>query len=64
MDGYELAARLREQLPDLTLFAITGYGQESDRQRARDAGFQEHLTKPVDITNLCRLLGEDRAMAE
>ena len=48
MDGYELAARLRE-LPELNgvrLFALTGYGQESDRQRTRDAGFDHHFTKP------------------
>jgi len=51
MDGYELAARLR-QLPGLAsvrLIAVTGYGQESDRQRTRDAGFEYHLVKPVDL---------------
>ena len=51
MDGYELAAHLRE-LPGLAgvrLVALTGYGQESDRQRTRDAGFHDHLVKPVDI---------------
>jgi PAS domain S-box-containing protein len=51
MDGYELAARLRE-LPGLAgirLIAMTGYGQESDRQKSRLAGFHEHLVKPVDF---------------
>ena len=51
MDGYELAARLRE-LPGLAgirLIALTGYGQESDRQRTRAAGFAHHLVKPVDF---------------
>jgi PAS domain S-box-containing protein len=51
MDGYELAARLRS-LPELTgirLFALTGYGQASDRQEARDAGFDHHFVKPVDL---------------
>ncbi|MBA3270749.1 MAG: PAS domain S-box protein, partial [Acidobacteria bacterium] len=51
MDGYELAARLR-QLPglgDLWLVALTGYGQESDRERSRTAGFHHHLVKPVDF---------------
>ena len=58
MDGYELARRLREQ-PDLRktrLFAITGYGQESDRERSRDAGFQEHLVKPIDLAELANLI--------
>jgi signal transduction histidine kinase len=58
MDGYELARRLREQ-PDLDktqLFAITGYGQESDRERSREAGFQEHLVKPIDLARLATLI--------
>jgi CheY-like chemotaxis protein len=58
MDGYELAGHLRGQRPDLKLLAITGYGQESDRQRARAAGFHEHMTKPVELTNLYRLLDD------
>jgi signal transduction histidine kinase/ActR/RegA family two-component response regulator len=50
MDGYELAGRLRAELgKELPrLIALTGYGQDSDRARARQAGFAEHLTKPVD----------------
>jgi PAS domain S-box-containing protein len=58
MDGYELAGRLRGQRQDLTLLAITGYGQESDWQRARDAGFREHLTKPVELASLYKLLDD------
>ena len=52
MDGYELAERLRAEpsLSGIRLIALTGYGQESDRQRGREAGFDEHLVKPVDIT--------------
>lgn len=51
MDGYELAARLRDlpELGGIRLIAVTGYGQESDRQRTRAAGFQHHLVKPVDL---------------
>ena len=51
MDGYELAARLREipDLPRMTLIAVTGYGQESDRRKTRQAGFHHHLVKPVDL---------------
>jgi CheY-like chemotaxis protein len=51
MDGYELAGRLRE-LPGLAgirLVAVTGYGQESDRQKSQAAGFHHHLVKPVDF---------------
>ncbi|MDE2451409.1 MAG: response regulator [Gammaproteobacteria bacterium] len=49
MDGYEVAERLRE-LPhakDAVLIAITGYGQDDDRQRSRRAGIDHHLVKPV-----------------
>jgi CheY-like chemotaxis protein len=58
MDGYELAGRLRAELgKDLPrLIALTGYGQESDRARAKQAGFAEHLTKPVDAARLLRSL--------
>jgi CheY-like chemotaxis protein len=58
MDGYELAQRLRQQGAGraLALVAITGYGQDSDRRRAADAGFDHHLTKPVDLAALDALL--------
>jgi len=51
IDGYELASHLRSLpgLDRLHLIAVTGYGQESDRQRAREAGFHHHLVKPVAI---------------
>jgi signal transduction histidine kinase len=68
MDGYELAQRLRERLvdsglvPGLRLLAVTGYGQESDRQRTAQAGFHEHLVKPIDLARLARSLdAEPRA---
>ena len=51
MDGYEVARRLRE-LPGCAstrLIALTGYGQESDHERSRRAGFEDHLVKPVDL---------------
>ncbi len=50
MDGYEVARQLRSQqtLESMRLVAITGYGQQSDRVRAREAGFDQHLVKPVD----------------
>jgi len=58
LDGYEVARRIRA-LPggeSVRLIALTGWGQEEDRQRARDAGFDHHLTKPVDPAALQRLL--------
>lgn len=58
MDGYEVARRLRAG-PDggrLRLIALTGYGQPEDRARALEAGFNEHLVKPVDLASLERLL--------
>ena len=60
MDGYELAARLRglPELNGLRLIALTGYGQESDRQKTRDAGFQHHFVKPVDLKAIEAVLGD------
>ncbi|MDB4960130.1 MAG: Chemotaxis protein methyltransferase CheR [Myxococcales bacterium] len=51
MDGYELARRMRVQVarPELRLVALTGYGQDSDRKRSAEAGFDYHLVKPIDV---------------
>jgi signal transduction histidine kinase len=58
IDGYEVARRLRARFPDrrITLVALTGWGQEEDRRRAHEAGFDQHLTKPVDLDTLRTLL--------
>jgi CheY-like chemotaxis protein len=58
MDGYELARRARQELRGARpyLVAVTGYGAPEDRQRALDAGFDEHVTKPVDEAKLRRAL--------
>ena len=58
MTGYEVGARLREEpsLKDTRLIAVSGYGQEEDQRRSREAGFDLHLTKPVDFEELWRLL--------
>ncbi|MFP3644500.1 response regulator [Paraburkholderia sp. SIMBA_054] len=60
MDGYEVARRLRESdaRRDTTLIAVTGYGLPSDRIRSVEAGFDHHLTKPVDADELVRLFSE------
>lgn len=62
--GYDVARSLREQpaFSDTLLIALTGYGSERDRQRARESGFDHHLTKPVDFTTLRALLGRDQAV--
>jgi CheY-like chemotaxis protein len=58
MDGFELGRRLRALagLEGLLIVAVTGYGQEEDRRRTREAGFDGHLTKPVDLDALRMLL--------
>jgi CheY-like chemotaxis protein len=63
MDGYEVAQKMRELpgLRDITLVAVTGYGRSDDRLRARDAGFDDHLTKPVEYALLERTLAGIRA---
>ena len=57
MDGYELAKRLRREGFDRAfLAAITGYGEDEDRRRALEAGFDSHLVKPVEPEVLQALL--------
>jgi signal transduction histidine kinase len=58
MDGYELARRIRAQpeFRDILLIALTGWGQEGDRERAAQAGFDHHLLKPADVSALRSLL--------
>jgi PAS domain S-box-containing protein len=54
MDGYALAVRLRAEHNDrpLRIIAVTGYGRANDRERSRQAGFDSHLVKPVDLNEL------------
>jgi CheY-like chemotaxis protein len=65
MDGYEVASRLRQSAAfDRTmLVAITGYGQADDRRRAREAGFDHHLVKPVFFEALQQLLASPELAA-
>ncbi|MEO8271588.1 MAG: hypothetical protein ABI557_17830, partial [Aureliella sp.] len=53
-DGYCVARAIRDsaELSGVLLVAVTGYGQDSDRQRAYEAGFDHHITKPVSIGGL------------
>jgi CheY-like chemotaxis protein len=64
MDGYEVAARLREHaaLHETILIALTGYGQPEDRERTRRAGFSHHLLKPVDTDALREMLGKHQSV--
>jgi CheY-like chemotaxis protein len=60
LDGYALA-RMARQTPEAKttyLVALTGYGRPEDRQRALAAGFDAHMTKPVDPDRLCAFLNE------
>jgi PAS domain S-box-containing protein len=56
LNGYEAARRIRSQGWRTLLVAVTGWGQEEDRRRSRDAGFDHHLVKPVDPDELMQLL--------
>jgi CheY-like chemotaxis protein len=61
MDGFAVAQALRQD-PTLGVFrviAVTGYGQDSARSRAMDAGFDDYLTKPVTLSDLLESLGSD-----
>jgi signal transduction histidine kinase len=60
IDGYELAGQLRARRAErpLHLIALTGYGQASDKERARSAGFDGHLVKPVAISALQALIAK------
>jgi PAS domain S-box-containing protein len=58
LDGYEVAKRMRQQpvLQSVVLVAMTGYGKESDRKRAQEAGFDHHLVKPAKLEQLRQIL--------
>ena len=57
-DGYDLARQIRQDplLRSVVLVALTGYGQDSDRQKTREAGFDHHLVKPISVESLETLL--------
>jgi PAS domain S-box-containing protein len=56
MNGYEVARRLRERGTRCHLVAVTGYGQEADRIRAREHGFDAHVVKPIDLERMRELV--------
>ena len=60
LNGYEAGRRIREQPwgKSVVLIAVTGWGQEDDRRRSHEAGFDHHMVKPVDFTALVGLLAD------
>lgn len=59
LSGYDIARHIRDTRgAGVLLVAITGWGAEDDRRRAREAGFDHHFTKPADFERLVGLLGE------
>jgi CheY-like chemotaxis protein len=56
LDGYQVAQQIRRTNDAVRLIAITGYGQPEDRERARNAGIDQYLVKPIDAASLARLL--------
>lgn len=60
LNGYEAARKIRQEIwgKKMVLIALTGWGQEEDRQRSRDAGFDDHMVKPVDHIELMKSLDE------
>jgi CheY-like chemotaxis protein len=67
ISGYDLARRVRARpgMEHATLLALTGYGEDSDRARAAEAGFDHHLVKPVSIDSVLAVLsGEGRGIPQ
>jgi signal transduction histidine kinase/DNA-binding response OmpR family regulator len=61
MDGYEVARRLRHDVgSDAVLVAVSGYGRDEDRRMSREAGFEQHFVKPMELGTLQTLLGSVR----
>ncbi len=59
MDGYETCRRIRRELGrDIVVIAVTGFGQDHDKEASAGAGFDTHLTKPVDPASLMKVLGD------
>ncbi len=60
LNGYDACRRIREEEwgKDMVVIAMTGWGQEEDRRRTVEAGFNTHMIKPVDLTDLMKLLAE------
>ena len=64
LNGYEVAMRIRQESKrkDIVLVALTGYGQNSDRKKSQDAGFDHHLVKPADFDEVEKILASDLSL--
>ena len=62
LNGYEVARKIRGEPwgKDIALIALSGWGQDEDRRKSREAGFDGHLIKPVDYATLTKLLAESK----
>jgi two-component system CheB/CheR fusion protein len=62
MSGYDVARKVRRECGNsvIYLIALTGYGRQEDRKAVLEAGFDEHLVKPIDITALDQVAGSTR----
>ncbi|QEY51328.1 response regulator [Legionella longbeachae] len=60
IDGCNVAEKIRQNLQyaSIKLVALTGWNQETDRVKSKASGFNEHLAKPIDISDLCKLLNK------
>jgi len=59
LNGYETAQQIRSEFGStIVLIAVTGWGQEEDKKRSREAGFDYHLTKPIDVLTLEQILAQ------
>src|SRR5581483_10324074 len=65
LNGYEVCHRIREQPwgKGIRLVALTGWGNDDDRRRSLEAGFDTHMVKPVDLAALTKLLAETELAA-
>jgi len=63
LNGYDVARRIRQQPwgRDMILVALTGWGQDEDRRRSQEAGFNFHVVKPVELSALEKLLDGSQA---
>jgi CheY-like chemotaxis protein len=64
LNGFEACRRIRAEPwgKDMLVVAVTGWGQDEDRRRTAEAGFDAHFTKPVDFASVMALIGQRKAM--
>jgi DNA-binding response OmpR family regulator len=65
LNGFEVCRRMRAEPwgRDMTILAVSGWGQDDDRRKSREAGFDNHMVKPLDYNTLLKMLAEPSAAA-